>query len=396
MKKIAFILPEGSLPIPAVMGGAIETLMTMLLEQNEVEKKFQFVFVYSGDKNERIEYENSVCYCCKLPEKKKEKLSFWDKVWYKLGTFFPKYFPSVSKYYRDACKIARKEKADFVIAEGLYPTNFSNFRYYWNIEKLAIHIHSEVEKPQGSDEIAGKTLAISDFVADRWNEKTPDKRKDTFVFKNSITREKFDINMSSEEIAGVRKAVGFEKDDFVVFFCGRMIQVKGVRELIWAVLNIHNPKIKLLLIGSDDFARGDKGEYAKEIKTLVLENRDRITHLGYVDNGKLYQYYKSADLQVVPSLWEEAAGLVAIEGMICKIPQIVTKSGGMVEYVNENYTKIIPKDDTLVSTLSEQIQFLYENPKERERMAQGAYEWSKQFSKEHYYQRFCEIMSEWK
>ena len=33
--KIAFIISDEGLPVPAVFGGAIETLVTLLIEENE-------------------------------------------------------------------------------------------------------------------------------------------------------------------------------------------------------------------------------------------------------------------------------------------------------------------------------------------------------------------------
>ena len=42
MKKIALVLPEAG-PVPAVRGGAIEELLTILVEQNEIEHRVQFI-----------------------------------------------------------------------------------------------------------------------------------------------------------------------------------------------------------------------------------------------------------------------------------------------------------------------------------------------------------------
>ena len=42
MKKIALVLPEAG-PVPAVKGGAIEELLTILVEQNEIEHRVQFI-----------------------------------------------------------------------------------------------------------------------------------------------------------------------------------------------------------------------------------------------------------------------------------------------------------------------------------------------------------------
>ena len=45
MRTIAFVLPSFALPVPDRKGGAIEALMTMLLEQNEEAGKFRFIFI---------------------------------------------------------------------------------------------------------------------------------------------------------------------------------------------------------------------------------------------------------------------------------------------------------------------------------------------------------------
>ena len=44
MKKICLVTPC-ILPVPAVQGGAIETLVTMLVEQNEIAHKVNLIIV---------------------------------------------------------------------------------------------------------------------------------------------------------------------------------------------------------------------------------------------------------------------------------------------------------------------------------------------------------------
>ena len=43
---ICIIIP-GKFSVPAIMGGAIETLMTYIIDVNEKEKKFNFVIISS-------------------------------------------------------------------------------------------------------------------------------------------------------------------------------------------------------------------------------------------------------------------------------------------------------------------------------------------------------------
>ena len=61
MKKICLVVGN-TLPVPAVMGGAIEELVTVLLEQNEIEKKIELVvFSKANEQAEKMaeRYKNS-------------------------------------------------------------------------------------------------------------------------------------------------------------------------------------------------------------------------------------------------------------------------------------------------------------------------------------------------
>lgn len=71
-------------------------------------------------------------------------------------------------------------------------------------------------------------------------------------------------------------------------------------------------------------------------------------------------------MQVVPSIWQEGAGLVAVEGMAAGLPLIITQSGGMVEYVNSDAAIQVPIDKELPHNLALNIKLLA-NDKQKER-----------------------------
>lgn len=50
----------------------------------------------------------------------------------------------------------------------------------------------------------------------------------------------------------------------------------------------------------------------------------------------MYKYYNIANLCAFPSIWEEPFALTCLEALVCGKPVVITKSGGMVEVVNEN------------------------------------------------------------
>ena len=69
MKKKIMLISPTALPIPAVGGGAIETLITNLLDQNEIEQQVEFIVTSKYDEEaEKIHYKHSKIYYFKGDE----------------------------------------------------------------------------------------------------------------------------------------------------------------------------------------------------------------------------------------------------------------------------------------------------------------------------------------
>ncbi|RZM15673.1 glycosyltransferase [Lactobacillus delbrueckii] len=95
----------------------------------------------------------------------------------------------------------------------------------------------------------------------------------------------------------------------------------------------------------------------------------RVIFTGYVDHAELYKYHNIADCAVVPSVWEEPAGLVVIEALMSGDPLIVTRVGGATEYVNDKSAIIVDRGAKIEENLKEAILKIKENPKLRKRMS---------------------------
>lgn len=83
MKTICFIAPY-NYSIPAIQGGAIETLVQHLIEENEKEKKFKFI-VLSTYSKEAEEVAKKYKYTKYIYFKKKKYI---DKIFYFLFRLF--------------------------------------------------------------------------------------------------------------------------------------------------------------------------------------------------------------------------------------------------------------------------------------------------------------------
>ena len=233
-------------------------------------------------------------------------------------------------------------------------------------------------------------IGVSEFVV-REYEKACQMPVHTHLLKNAIDTSKFNKTISAEDRNNMRNKLGLREDDFVVLFVGRLIQVKGILELMQAVLSIKDRHTKLLIIGGANSGKRTFSLYERKVKKLAGQNRDRILFTGYVDNAQVPLYAAAADVQCVPTLCEEAAPLVVLEAMAEGLPLIVTRSGGIPEYVGGDAALFVERDG-IVNNLQKAILYLKEHPALRKQMAQAAQTQSRQYDESAYYRNFVRII----
>lgn len=162
--------------------------------------------------------------------------------------------------------------------------------------------------------------------------------------------------------------------------------------MIQAINQITDRKIVLLLIGSSNFGAKTNTPYEKEIQRLINQSDKKIIFTGFIHNSQLYKYHQISDIAVVPSIWEDPAPLVPIEAMASGRPLIVTRSGGMPEYVTKDCAIILEKDDMLVKNLAKEIIHLKNNLKLRNEMSNAAKSVVRQYDILNYFNDFCKII----
>lgn len=137
----------------------------------------------------------------------------------------------------------------------------------------------------------------------------------------------------SNELADSRDALRNEaglQNRFVVLFVGRLVDYKGVRELMTALaeVRVRDPKVVLLIIGY--------GPLEGYLREECAKMPDNARYVGFVDDKKLLELYSVADLHVMPS-WAEPYGVVCAEALALGIPSIVTDTSGCVDLVRNGF-----------------------------------------------------------
>ena len=86
-----------------------------------------------------------------------------------------------------------------------------------------------------------------------------------------------------------------------------------------------------------------------------------VKFTGWLDQKALGELYRTVDICVVPSVWPEPFGIVALEAMACEKPVIVSRVGGLQHIVDDEVDGFVvePFDS---SALRDRLKKLIENP----------------------------------
>ena len=386
------IIMGGVMPVPAVCGGAIETLIESVVKQYAKNDKFRLT-IFS------VYHKKAVEAAKRYPDVRfvwTHTNTFWNlskhAVFMAVRQLTGKTIRVLQRHYNEIAPVIQSEKFDLLIVEGGDEKAVLDIAKGYKREQLVFHAHVHFVPKEETVNGYGHMIGVSEFVV-REYEKACQMPVHAHLLKNAIDTSKFNKTISAEDRNNMRNKLGLREDDFVVLFVGRLIQVKGILELMQAVLSIQDKRVKLLVIGSANFGKWAFSPYERKIKRLFRQNRDRIIFTGYVDNGEVYRYASAADVQCVPTLVEEAAGLVLLEAMAGGLPLIATKSGGVVEYVDKDTALLIEREN-LVENLKIAILYLKEHPDVRKHMSDRAKIQSKNFDEAVYYQNFAETIQD--
>jgi len=135
---------------------------------------------------------------------------------------------------------------------------------------------------------------------------------------------------------------------FRIGYIGTLAEKKGVEWLI-------EQFSKLAINASLTIAGGGKKPYERFLQGLARGHN--ITFVGYVDPP---EFYKNIDLIVVPSLWQEPLGMVAIEALANHVPVIATQMGGLPETVKHEVNGLLCAISDK-NSLAEAMQRLYQD-----------------------------------
>lgn len=387
MKNIA-ILCMTKYPLPAIKGGAVETLTNILLDKNEKDHTYNFHIYTFYDKEAGIvskQYKYSVFHYIKK--------NIWIRLINKgiqvISIIFKRKCQSI--YYKEIRNMMRGINFDSIILETS-PYYASFLKKDFPSSKIIQHIHN-IPDYSDNDKYIDKYLCISKFIQEKVLKNCNADPKKVNILYNTVDTNRFKPLLSQKEKTKLRLLYNLEPDDFIVIFSGRLQPFKGIKELMLAMEGIRCPKIKLLIVGSSFFSGSKTTSFINELKDIALRMENRVIFTGYVPYSEIHRCYQIADIAVFPSLWEEPFGLTCLEAIASGLPVIITQSGGMNEIINGNCGFIVEKKSNLINHITELILLLERNAHKRIDMGHEAVKRAYYFDIENYWKTFKKLIN---
>lgn len=124
---------------------------------------------------------------------------------------------------------------------------------------------------------------------------------------------------------------------FIVGYAGRIIENKGIFELLDAIRVIHTNTDDIRLVICGDGKPADIERMSQYINQHQMI--EYVQYMGFQKN--MNQWYRSIHCLVAPSKVQEAFGLVLCEAMYCKVPVITSISGAQAEIIENGVSGIL-------------------------------------------------------
>lgn len=199
-------------------------------------------------------------------------------------------------------------------------------------------------------------IAISKFVATA-QIKLLDGSGNIHVVLNGVDPERFNKDEQLAKRKIIRDKWDLSNESIVILYAGALIEEKGVIHLanVFSRISQKLPNIYLMIAGSsalwgnfvsnEDTRAGYEAQLYQVLNPLI--SNKKVFFLGLVPSIEMPAIYAASDFVVVPSICQEAFGLVALEALAAGRPVIASETGGLPEIVNrENGILVKPGDET--------------------------------------------------
>jgi glycosyltransferase involved in cell wall biosynthesis len=182
---------------------------------------------------------------------------------------------------------------------------------------------------------ADGVIAVSRDLAEKVTAMGADPRRVTVVY-DGVDASGFHPGDQSD----ARRRVNIPGHDPVILFVGNLLPVKGVDVLIDACARLarQGKAFRCFMIG--------QGPLRESLRQQIAQRglADRVTLVGPVLHADLPDWFRAADVFVLPSR-SEGVPCVLLEAAACQTPYVASRVGGIPEIAHLNRGEMVPPGD---------------------------------------------------
>lgn len=210
--------------------------------------------------------------------------------------------------------------------------------------------------------IADRRLAVSEAAARYVQRIAPGPIS---VLRNGVDTERFRPASSASEKESIRATLALEPGAFLVFTVRRLSFKNGVDTLLEAASRLQRHRDVHIAIAGSGPDRALVDVY------VARHGLKRVRVLGFVPDEELVNWYRTADLFVLPSRSGEGMPMAVLEAFASGVPVVATRAGGQVEMIDEGQTGwLIPPGSP--QAMAEAISAAYQQGDATRRMGEKA------------------------
>ena len=361
-KKRVLIVTPCILPVPSVRGGAVEKLITDIIDENERRELLEITLITIADAGIHAEkYRHT-----RIIQVRRATLTgFAERVADKLQRMM--HAKNAIRLFDGSIIKAMKAQIpdlsdfDVIVAEnmtGLAQKVVCEAEKCGSNARICFHMHNNIDmyrSPERIRSLAGRGvtfITVSEYLKGEILTSVPE--TDVSVLLNGLDAGLMDIGLK-EEKESLRDKYGIPREAAVVLCLGRIIAEKGVLEAVHAFSGHKKrhagSKLFLVLAGDSSGAGGNITAYGEKVLRELGTIPDSSRNLGKIPYEKIAEVYALADVLAVPTMDNEPFGMVVLEGMSMGLPIITIATGGIAEVLEDGEGSIRVSKERIVQDL---------------------------------------------